>query len=277
MAESAELKKFNKSHPWPDKCDISSLFRFYTIDLKRVERLRHLFVECKLYHPLPTQFNDPFECKPHFSWPKDAKKVRDIRQYLIKLAREKGRSKKEAEAIISKQMKKPKFIQDTIFNAIQRAYSELRICSFTTQKENLLFWSHYANSHKGFCVEFDATKMPIAYAYKVQYKNKYPEVVYPRPNDATAFIPALVKSKIWKYEREYRTIFVPEAINQPANDGESLILRGDEIKNIYLGSNIEEDEKEVIFDLVGNGNFDPSIWTTNLSKSTFSLEFIRVV
>ena len=95
MAKSLELKKFNKSHPWPDKCGINSLFRFYKIDLDWVEYLRHLFIDRKLFHPLPTQFNDPFECKPHFSWPQEAKKVRDIRQHLIKLARENGRIKRK--------------------------------------------------------------------------------------------------------------------------------------------------------------------------------------
>ena len=270
------LKTFYESHPWPDKCGINSLFRFYKIDLDRVEYLRHLFIERKLYHPLPSQFNDPFECKPHFSWPQEAKKVRDIRQYLIKLARKKGRNRKEAEALVSKNMKKPKFIQKTIFDAIQKAYAELRICSFTTRKDNILFWSHYADSHKGFCVEFDATKMPMADAYKVQYKNKYPEAIYPVPNDVTAFTPALVKPKIWEHEVEFRTIFNPEAEIKPDNDGKSLILKGDEIKNVYLGSNIDENNKKRILDLVKNGSFNPGIWITSLSKSTFSLEFTQV-
>ena len=272
MTKSAELEKFQKSHPSPDKCGITSLFRFYSVDLDQIDRLRHLFIDRKLYHLLPSQFNDPFECKPHFSWPEDDKKVRDIRQHLIKILREEGRNEKEAEELVSERMENPEFIQATIFDAAQKVYAKLRICSFTTHKENLLFWSHYADSHKGFCVEFDATKMPIAYAYKVQYKNRYPEVIYPIPNDATAFIPALIKSTIWGYEEEFRIIFVPEGEPQPNNDGESLILRGDEIKNVYLGSNIEENKK-LIFALVEHGDFNPGIWITSLAKSTFSLEF----
>ena len=87
MTISEKLKKFDESHPYPDKCDINSLFRFYKIDL---DRNRHLFTEQKLYHSLPSQFNDPFECKPHFNWPEDVNEVDNIRLHLIKIAKESG-------------------------------------------------------------------------------------------------------------------------------------------------------------------------------------------
>ncbi len=273
MPETQELKDFYENHPWPDKAGTESLFRFYRFDEDHVEYLNHLFIDGKLYHPLPAQFNDPFECRPHFNWPKSPAKVRAIRQHLIKVQRRYGHTKKKAESIVSKIMGNQKILYDTIYNAIQKSYGELRICSFTTQKENLLFWSHYANSHKGFCVEFDATKMPIHCAYKVQYKDKYPEVVYPRPEDATAFIPALIKSKIWEYEQEFRTIFVPEAVRQPKNDGESLLLNGDVIKNIYFGASINDTNKERLLALVDRRPLRPGIWNAKLSKSSFSLEF----
>jgi len=276
VAISLMLKKFHESHPWPANCGINSLFRFYKIDLDRVEYLRHLFTERKLYHPLPCQFNDPFECKPQFSLPEEAKKVLDIRQHLIKFLREKGYNEIEAEELVSNNMKNPKLLRKTINDSIIQTLAQIRICSFTTRKDNLLFWSHYADSHKGFCVEFDATKMPISYAFKVQYENKYPEVIYPGSNDVTDLTPLLVKSEVWKHEEEFRTILVPWAETQPTNDGESLILSGNEIKNVYLGSNIEENKKELICDLVEQGDFNPGIWITSLAESTFSLEFAQV-
>lgn len=267
---------FYESHPRPNECGINSLFRFYKID--QVEHLRYLFTERKLYHPLPSQFNDPFECKPHFSLPKGAKQVRKIRQYLYKCFREDGYNKKKAEEAVSSIMKYPKHLQKTIFNIVQKRFARLRVCSFTTQKDNLLFWSHYADSHKGFCVEFDATKVPIVYALKVQYKNKYPEVIFPFPSGPMDFmIPALIKSEIWKHEEEFRSFFVPDT-KDPANnnDGDSLILKGDEVKNVYLGSNIDKNNKELIFDLIKQGDFNPGIWITSLSESSFSLKFDQV-
>lgn len=178
--------------------------------------------------------------------------------------------------MVSESIKTQKFREGTIFKAIRKAFSELRICCFTEGKENLLLWSHYANSHKGFCVEYDATIPPFSYAYKVQYKNEYPEVLYPRPTDAAAFTPALVKSKIWNYEKEFRIIFTPEVDIQPPNDGKSLLLAGHEMKNIYLGSEIQNKEKDTLLKLVERSKFNPRIWETKISESSFSLEFTQI-
>ena len=275
MTTSLSLENFYKSHPWPDKCGINSLFRFYKIDSSRAEHLKHLFIKRKLYHSLPSQFNDPFECKPHFSVPKKTK-VREIRQHLIELLKKEGHNKREAKTLVSQNMNKTQFVQETISGAAQITFANLRVCSFTTRKDNLLFWSHYADSHKGFCVELDATIPPISYAFKVKYENNYPEVIYPMPKDATALIPVLVKSEVWKYEEEFRTILIPGAESQPANDGESLILNGNDIKNVYLGSKIDENKKEFLIDLVEQSDFNPGIWITSLAESTFSLKFTKV-
>lgn len=255
----SELEEFDKNHPHPDIAGIESLFKFSKFDDAHIEYLSDLFVDGKLYHSLPEYFNDPFECKPHFNWPNNPSKVRDIRKHLIKAATQRGHTRKSAESLISKNMSRPGFIQETIYNSTQKIFSEIRICSFTSKKENLLFWSHYADSHKGFCVEYDASILPISYAYKVQYKDEYPAVIYPIPANALGFIPALIKSKAWEYEEEFRIIFVPEAMRQPRNDGVSLILNGNEIKNVYLGANMADSNKKVLIELIDRGPFHPGI------------------
>lgn len=275
MSEKDEIKQFHESHPWPEASGINSLYRFAKIDSKNIEFLRQLFVDKKLYLSLPSQFNDPFECKPHFNWPSRPNKARDIRKHLIKTARERGSSKKDAEAMVAESISKPGFIEESIYRAILSTFQEMRICSFTKAKENLLFWSHYADSHRGFCLEYDATLLPIKYAFKVLYKDEYPEVEYPRPSDARGVAPALIKSSAWTYEDEYRIIYMPEAEGQPAGDGKSLFLEDGAIKNIYFGSKIAESNKEIVLRLLEDGPFNPGIWQAKLSKSSFELEFFN--
>jgi len=196
-----------------------------------------------------------------------------MRKHIIKQLINQGQSRKSATSLVARQMRKPNQTQDMVQEASDQTFSELRICCFTTQKENLLFWSHYADSHKGFCVEFNSENLPISYAFKVRYQNEYPEFVYPTPTDDTAFIPALIKSPAWEYENEFRIILVPEAESQPRNDGESLLLNGDEIRNIYFGANITKANKELLLDLISKGPFRPRMWNTRLSETAFSLEF----
>ena len=276
MANSNELEKFDESHPYPEKIGIQSLFRFYSIDLNHVDRLEHLFINKKLYHALPSQFNDPFECRPYYKLPQEPNKINIIRQHLIKILIEGGKNRKEAESLVSDLMKNPKLLEKMIRGELKKGYAQWRICCFTTRKENLLFWSHYADSHKGFCVEFDAIKKPISYSLKVQYQINYPRGIYPIPHDVTAYRPALIKSSEWNYEEEFRSIFFPEAENQPENKDGSLILQGDEIKNVYLGAKMDEKNKKTLLDKIEKGNFNPDIWVASLAESEFKLEFTRI-
>jgi len=271
MSKNREQDEFHKSYPYPDEVGIKSLFRFYKIDKNNY--LSDLLVDNKLYHSTPDKLNDPFECKPHFNWPSNPKKVKEIRKHLIGVFTDRGKSRKEAEALVSNTMKQQGLTHDLINKASLNAYTDARICSFANNKDNLLLWSHYADSYKGFCIEFDASKLPISMAFKVQYREEYPEAVFPPRYDERMFIPILTKSKIWEYEGEFRTIFVPEATQQYKNDGESLILKGDEIKNIYLGAKIKENNKAHVLELIENGPFDPEIWLTSLSNLSFRLNF----
>lgn len=266
---------FEKDHPYPDMAGIDTLFKFYKIDPDHFEYLSDLFIGKKLYHALPEQFNDPFECRPHFELPKDPKKSQAIDEHLINLLIKQGHTRDTAELNISDSMRKEGFIEETILNSVRKTYRESRICSFATQRENLLLWSHYTDSHKGFCIEFDAKRMPISGAYKVKYEDDYPEIEYPPPKDKSIFRPALIKSKAWKYEGEYRSIFVPDATIQQENDGESLILNGDEIKHVYFGVDIDQKYKEKIIGFINMGPFNPILWDANLSKSSFKLEFSK--
>ena len=272
MSKDDELKLFAQNHPHPDHIGQDSLFRFSKAILP-IEYLELLFVEGKLFHPLPSQFNDPFECKPHFRWPEKATEIQKIRKHLIKVARNEGRPKKEAEAVVAQSMAKEGFIRNAIYGAVSRTLGEVRVCSFTSYKENLLFWAHYADSHRGFCIEYDATTLPISYAFKVHYSNNYPEVTYPAPVDARGLKPVLIKSKEWAYEEEFRTILVPEAVRQPKNDGTSLILSGKEIKNLYFGALMDDNHKKLLLELINKGPFNPGIWQTTLAQSEFKLKF----
>ncbi|WP_349393654.1 DUF2971 domain-containing protein, partial [Clostridium perfringens] len=48
-----------------------------------------------------------------------------------------------------------KLIEDSSKNLL----NSLLICSFSECKDNILMWSHYSNCHKGFCIEYDFSKL----------------------------------------------------------------------------------------------------------------------
>lgn len=275
MSEDEEIAEFESLHPHPDKAGKSSLFRFSAFSQPE-QYLQHLFLDAKLYHPLPAELNDPFEAKPFFRWPDRPNKVREMRDHLVRVAKGEGHSKKSAQRIIARGFRNPNALKEAIAISTKRTFASNRICSFTGSKENLLFWAHYADSHRGFCVEYDATLLPIKYAFRVKYSKQYPEARYPAPTDNRMLEPLLTKSSEWAYEEEYRLILNPSATMQPPNDGKSMILSGREVTNIYFGALAEESNKKKLRSLLEQGPFTPSFWQAKLSESEFRLEFERL-
>lgn len=80
-------------------------------------------------------------------------------------------------------------------------------------------WSHYANKHKGICIEYENIKdtYPIGYIKKEKFVNFFRFVKiylaslndgnsYFNENELVALFPILNKSEDWKEEQEVRTI-----------------------------------------------------------------------
>lgn len=98
---------------------------------------------------------------------------------------------------------RPNNLNKLVSDSKDDLFNYLRICCFAHNNKNLLLWAHYAASHKGFCVEFDAATVPIMMAHKVNYTNKRPQWKVPVPPGKLFFSTFLVKSKDWEYEDEY--------------------------------------------------------------------------
>jgi hypothetical protein len=262
------LEEFDQNHPHPGPVNVKDLYRFMSVDSAALDHLEDLFLKCKLYHSACSDFNDPFEGKPN--WIIDNPK--EVRAHLKRVAKEKGMNKKMAEDQASTVMKNP-HLKEHGKSLMQEALREYRICCFTTTKNNLLLWSHYANSHKGICIEFDPKTSPIHFAQKVDYKNKYPEIKYPSFGDKRAMEPLLVKSKVWGYEVEYRIIFKPGLDDTPQHESSLLLNDPSTITGIYLGAKIEDEDRDALLSIVQKSKFSPKVWQAQLSEEAYELNF----
>ena len=101
---------------------------------------------------------------------------------------------------------------------LQESYSA-GVYSMSKQKEgevfpcNELLWAHYANSHKGFCIEYDLDKLDtcitaiIDYRIDVEYQENKP-IISPEDSIEAKIKKAFsTKSLAWDYENEYRLVF----------------------------------------------------------------------
>lgn len=123
-----------------------------------------------------------------------------------------------------------KFIDHMIFTPIRRS---MRVCCFSETVESMLMWTHYANEHKGFAVEYAPNQKssialqlwPVFYREKLFDIRKYFSQV---SSNLIPLLPSLHKAVDWQYEKEWRLVI-------PGADGDSLSMPRP--KAIYLGSN----------------------------------------
>lgn len=128
-----------------------------------------------------------------------------------------------------------------------------------TEYNNRLMWSHYADSHKGFCVEYDfsgnedeiLSKLPLPVFYSenrplipwkaaMENSEKNTEEAY-----AELMIGLLTKDKAWEYENEWRIL---------STGSEDTEIEMPPISCIYLGVAINEDNRDMIMDIAKKNN-----------------------
>lgn len=156
-----------------------------------------------------------------------------------------------------------------------RRYREYLIGCFTTNlTSNLPMWAHYANNHKGICIEYKVVSSnlfyPIIYErgrnscnnvcinfLALAHKNMEGNITEQENDEAELynqilFHNTIIKDKSWEYEDEYRYI-IPKMIcgNKEIKDGVLLDNRtvGIEISGIYLGMCCEEKYKNMLIDI----------------------------
>jgi len=122
------------------------------------------------------------------------------------------------------------------------AFDTYGICCFSETNDNLLMWSHYASSGKGFCLEFDSSREPFDKIQPVKYVDKPPELNFKKlfTVDKLYLLDALfcMKSIHWSYEKEWR-IFHQDA-NKAANYPTSSLT------GVYFGPEVDDCFAEII-------------------------------
>lgn len=161
----------------------------------------------------PSKFNDPFDCAIRI----DRGPIPDSDyQRLYEFGRQESSNTAEFEAIYSPSAAKNlvfrKDVQAGLVAEFEKQKLAMRnergVCCFSACNDNILMWSHYADSHNGFCLGFKTDSEPFSEALRVKYKCDVP-AVNPIPfvldDDENAFLAMiLTKSRCWRYEEEWR-------------------------------------------------------------------------
>lgn len=144
------------------------------------------------------------------------------------------------------------------------------ICFSETHKSNLM-WSHYTDSHKGYCIEYDCSKYPIntqETLYKIKYEKNKPDITKQiEDEDMEAFASALMTKAIdWEYEKEWRLI--------TTIDDDDFIQDNNAITSIYLGVNCNKEIKKDIIQWAIENNKNAIQMKVNITKYELDEDYI---
>lgn len=116
---------------------------------------------------------------------------------------------------------------------------------------NELMWSHYANSHQGFCIEYDlevlkknlSPQFDMRGLIDVIYQDNRPEITDTDSLDVIHKKAFGTKSLAWKDENEVRLVFITQGLKPVLNGA---------IRAIYFGLNMSaEDRNDIIKGFLG--------------------------
>jgi hypothetical protein len=237
--------------------EVKSLFKYYPIAKNQISAL----AQGKVWYSKPAGFNDPFDTRFYVNG--------NLRKYVqvpntanINDIFDENMS----GAIVTKKVSLEGDLQ-----TFSREIEDLGILSLAESNKNLLMWSHYANDHKGMCLEFERKDDNLLsddkQVQRIHYSENHP-TLSAKALSASATVEAskrrilYTKSSHWKYEEEWRHI---------VDFGDTLYTWPGPLKSIYFGCKTDEKDIHLIKTIVNDPNVNYS--QADLNASKFGMTF----
>lgn len=156
--------------------------------------------------------------------------------------------------------------------------SSFKLCSFSERVDSTLMWSHYADSHKGYCIEYDIRSLPESdLRTRLLYPVIYSEDVFDATelfetdpagrNIAYTLLAGLTKASDWKYECEWRLMF-PNGLLDSPRPWPMPTPTG-----VYLGARISSEGATAVRDVCSS--LGVPVWNMRHSPHRFEIEVDR--
>ncbi|HEX6901987.1 MAG TPA: DUF2971 domain-containing protein [Thermoanaerobaculia bacterium] len=168
-------------------------------------------------------------------------------------------------------MKRPRELEQLYFHQM---YSYGLYCLSETF-DNILMWSHYADNHQGFCLEFSSREpqsSPFPVSWRITYQKDRPIVdttvtVDDINTDLIVRRGLLTKSLDWAYEKEWRAL-------ETKGTGPRVLPEG-LITAVILGAKMKAEDREQLLSWARQHPTPLEVREARLSRSQFCLDIVR--
>jgi hypothetical protein len=232
---------------------------------------KDVFINNRLWHCATKDFNDPFEARFDFRLTSEEFNAHDF------LFRWKSFSNLDDDDILALMASVEKHHIDPHYEMLARKFQETIqqktvVLSLCEEYQNILMWSHYADSHRGICIEFD---LNAAFEYwrrvlPVQYLHHYPYVLGTEISVSELSAIYLSKSTQWTYEKEWRFI------NELKTPG-LLEFPEESISGVILGLNISQENTALVKEWIKYRKRKPIIRKVFVDNYSYSLGLSELI
>lgn len=275
----------------------SKLYKYRTFNAYSMDALK----KCALFMSKAAELNDPFECA--VSIVSDEYFFESLRRGICKAYQEKQIfNETEIKFLLSATrhdffdfiesrsdlLKVKKGLLEEFTNSIiedsqssinqkvsQANLNNILICALSESNDNPIMWSHYANEHKGFCIEYNFanfTPAPHQSWYMLNpviYKNLIPDFSqyyfnHKNFNNLIATYAAMIKAEGWEYEEEWRLILPWGEINE-----KGMLIDAPKPTAIYVGCKATESDILSLKEIIKGKNIP--IYQMKRQKNSFLL------
>lgn len=255
------------------------LYRYQPYAGDYVQFINDLILNNRIYYSNPLQLNDPFDCKMYgtkFS----EESVERFMGERIKRGMALVEMMQPRTVPLPKEVKSV-FLEESVKKNRQKALDEcaqviqglhdlvekeIGVLCLSSDPMNILMYSHYADRHRGVCLEFTLQKDNIFNPEPVRYVRDFPSLDFGLSHDVNkALAVALVatKSKDWEYEQEYRSL---------KERGAGIIEIPDNyLSGIIFGCAASDETVQAVMDVVKQSGKNIKLSKAVKSDSSFSL------
>ncbi len=242
----------------------NKLYKYRKFDVYTVR----LFTEAQTFYANPRDFNDPLDCNPIIEPDIDRCSLEKLYYKALRRTQTKDFAVEaihrlrydstedggdyKTEPCAEKYLKK--LLAAEIGRLLEAELGVKGVFSLAEKWDCPLMWSHYADQHRGLCIEYDTVHHPnlVAVDYDRPRSIKASDLVaWKLHGSAEAERDILktyfyTKSKEWKYEQEWRDI-------RPSSGASD---EGFPITSVYFGLRCDDAIRTCILKLVENSGLD---------------------
>ncbi len=224
------------------------LYTYCKIDSYTIDGLLNNY----LWFSKPKDFNDPYDCYPYHEISLSKVDIQNYRNSCLNWL--------EANNEIANFDKNPrKYIK----KSLDKVLNNIGIKCFSEVDNEMLMWAHYADAHKGMCLEFDCNFDKTFFngnqnlenaLYKIEYCDDIPKFEFIQPNkfgndlEIRRFQHAIdLKSSKWAYEKEIRLVKNLEFKEHYLKSQPQIIQYNKEcLKSIKFGTKTNQRDIEIV-------------------------------